>query len=557
MKLCIVGIGGAGGKITQEFLGNVDLDFQLLSRITEAKYVSPGMIQGIWLEADKNDAKNIQHFFGDLNDGCYPCFYIPHDAVADGCEVHRIVREKYGYDVKKQGFVRDAQYLKAIFEIFDTDEQIQDTVNRTMIKEMVESKGGASNGNGPTSIQAPNPIFDSAWNVIRDFTTLGKGECDGILFIVSFGGGTGTGFINPIINHIRNEGKADYPVFVLGVLTELGDFADKAQFSKEGRRNLAAISALYDLLTKGSGANGVIIVDNEILLKNFGKDFASANRFIHKIMQPIVAARDYPDEIPPSQAIAQHSSGGLRRPPIYVPLYASMPRSKNPEEALIKKALSEEGRLFGCTPEKSDFAMVFCRGFIDSEKIREALSKETGIAALNIWPMRKMGEGENEILILLRNPYGDDPKAYLKENTLENRFCKVITLALQYISQRPEDLFYEGKEKIKEKSGKDGKADQVRLTEQSKQALKTFFFGPDGSGKTSGFVFELKEARKRLRDGEKPFFINPLRIFQKEVVVLADTKKSHERAKSDEEIASMVDARINEKLMEMGLIKKT
>jgi hypothetical protein len=231
-----------------------------------------------------------------------------------------------------------------------------------------------------------------------------------------------------------------------------------------------------------------------------------------------------------------------------------MPRSKNPEEALIKRALSEEGRLFGCTPEKSDFAMVFCRGFIDSEKIREALSKETGIAALNIWPMRKMGEGENEILILLRNPYGDDPKAYLKENTLENRFCKVITLALQYISQRPEDLFYEGKEKIKEKSGKDGKADQVRLTEQSKQALKTFFFGPDGSSKTSGFVFELKEARKRLRDGEKPFFINPLRIFQKEVVVSADTKKSHERAKSDEEIARMVDARINEKLMEMGLI---
>ena len=127
MKLCIVGIGGAGGKITQEFLGNEDLDFQLLSRITDAKYVSPGMIQGIWLEADKNDAKNIQHFFGDMNEGCYPCFYIPHDAVADGCEVHRIVREKYGYDVKKQGFVRDAQYLKAIFEIFDTDKEIQDT----------------------------------------------------------------------------------------------------------------------------------------------------------------------------------------------------------------------------------------------------------------------------------------------------------------------------------------------------------------------------------------------------------------------------------------------
>lgn len=551
MKLCIVGIGGAGGKITQEFLGNEDLDFQLLSRITEAQYVSPGMIQGIWLEADKNDAKNIQHFFGDMNEGCYPCFYIPHDVLVDGCEIHRMVREKYGYDVKKQGFVRDAQYLKAIFEIFDTDEDIQDTVARTMIKEMVEAKGGGLSGNGLSASQAPNPIFDSAWNAIRDFTTLGDGECDGILFIVSFGGGTGTGFINPIINHIRNEGKADYPVFVLGILTELGDFADKAQFSKEGRRNLAAISALYDLLTKGSGTNGVIIVDNEILLKNYGNDYASANRFIHKIMQPVVAARAYPDETPPSQAIAQHSSGGLSRPPIFVPLYASMPRSKNPEDDLVKKALSEEGRLFACTPEKADFAMVFCRGFIDSEKIRAALSKETGIPPESIWPMRKMGEGENEILILLRNPYGGDAKAYLKDNTLESRFCKVISLALQYISQRPEDLFYEGKEK--EKSGKDGKADQVRLTEQSRQALNIFFFGQDGSSKKSGFVFELNQARKRLRDGEKPFFINPLRIFLKQADE-EDAKKTAGRNSSQDDITKIVDKRINDKLIELGLI---
>jgi hypothetical protein len=553
MKLCIVGIGGAGGKVTQEFLGNVDLDFPLLTSITQAQYISPGTLQGIWLEADKNDAKNIQSFFGDMNEGCYPCFYIPHDAVADGCDVHRLVREKYGYDVKKQGFVRDAQYLKAIFEIFDTDEQIQQTVAKTMTKEMVEAKGGLPAANGSSSIQAPNPIFDSAWRAIRGFTTLGDGECDGILFIVSFGGGTGTGFINPIINHIRNEGKADYPVFVLGMLTELGEY-DKAQNAKKGRRNLAAISALYDLLTEGRGANGVIIVDNEILMERFGKDYDSANRFIHKIMEPVVAARDYPDEIKPSQSIAQNFSMGVSRPPLFVPLYASLPRSKDPEEALVKKALDQNGRLFACTPEKADWAMVFCRGYIDDDKIVIALSKATGIPLDKIWPMRKMGEGDNEVLILLRNPYGGDPKAYVRNDTLENRFCMAITLALEQIIQKPEDLFYEGKES--EKSGKDGKADQVRLTSASKQALKTFFFGSDGTGKTSGFVFELNEARKRLRNGEKPFFINPLRIFQKEVVVLDDPKKSHERVKSDEEIASIVDAKINEKLIELGLIKK-
>ena len=129
--------------------------------------------------------------------------------------------------------------------------------------------------------------------------------------MVSFGGGTGTGIINPIINHIRNEGKADYPVFALGILTELGDYADKAQFSKEGRRNLAAISAIYDLLTKGSGANGVIIVDNQILLDRFGNDYPSANRFIHKMMQPMVAARDYPGRDP---AQSGNSPALIRRP---------------------------------------------------------------------------------------------------------------------------------------------------------------------------------------------------------------------------------------------------
>jgi len=348
--------------------------------------------------------------------------------------------------------------LKAIFEIFDTDEQIQ-RISAEMTNgaaspgrsDFLDEPAGSSgeqrvdNNHASASFkQNPNPIFDSAWEAIRPYTTLGGGECDGILFIVSFGGGTGTGFINPIINHIRNEGKADYPVFVLGILTELGDFADKAQFSKEGRRNLAAISAIYDLLTKSNGANGVILVDNQIMMEQFGHDYVAVNRFIHKVMQPVVAARDYPGEVPPSQAIAQHFSGGLSRPPLFVPLYWSQARQKNPEKELVRNALSK-GKLFGCAPDKADWAAVFCRGFIDSEKIRNALSAQTGLLPENIWVLRKMGEGDDEILIMLRNPYGSDPEAYRKEGTLESRFCKVITLALQYMNQNEEDLFYEAR----------------------------------------------------------------------------------------------------------------
>ncbi len=569
MKLCIVGIGGAGGKITKEFLGNDDLDWKWLSRMTKAEYISPGRIKGIWLEADKNDAKNIQSFFGDLKEGAYPGFSIPHDAVQDGSKLHVLVREKYGYDVKKQGFVRDAQYLKAIFEIFDTDEEIQRMATQTngaltqglssiLEDPMDSSPNQRINDNHDTSLkQNPNPIFDGAWDVIRPYTTLGGGECDGVLFIVSFGGGTGTGFINPIINHIRNEGKADYPVFVLGILTELGDFADRSQFSKEGRRNLAAISAIYDLLTKSNGANGVILVDNQTLMEQFGNDYTSANKFIYKIMRPMIAARDYPGEIPPSQAIAQNFSGGLSRPPLFVPLYWSQASRSDPEE-LVRSALTK-GKLFGCTPDKADSAVVFCRGFIDSEKIRQALSTQSGLKPENIWVLRKMGDGDDEILIMLRNPYGGDPEAHKKEGTLENRFCKVITLALQYMNQNVEDLFYEGKKRDKPATSE--KEESIKLTPLAKAALSRFFFGQegfikDGFGKTDGFAFELREARRRLRAGEKPFFHYPMRIFEK-VNGKVERKELRQDTLGLDELSIMeiINRRVDQRLAEMGLIK--
>ena len=506
MKLCIVGIGGAGGKITQEFLGFEDLGTKVLSWALGSRYVSSSRIQGIWLEADKNDAKNIQHFFGDLTEGAYPGFFIPQDIVGDGSELHVEVKKKYGLDVKKQVFIRDAQYLKAIYEIFETDKDIQQVAAKI------------TNRDGVRSI--PNPIFDGAWSTIRPYTTLGGGDCDGILFIVSFGGGTGTGFINPIINHIRNEVKSDYPIFVLGILTESGDFADRAQFANEGRRNLAAISAIYDLLTKSDGANGVIMVDNQILMDRFGNDYSSANKFIYKIMRPIIAAGDYPGKVMPSQAIGQCFSGDISRPPIFVPLYASQPKRANPEEVLVSTALAE-GKLFGCVPEKADRVLVFCCESIESEKIRQSISSHTGIKNQNIWIFRNMREGNDEILVLLRNPYGSDPDAHMREGTLENRFCEVITMALKYIAQNVEALFYEGKSG--EKRAKKENDDQIKLTKLSKEAVSQFFFGKNGFdkdnfGMTDGFVYELDEARRRLKRGTTPFFLKPMRIFQKKEV---------------------------------------
>jgi len=496
-RFFIVGIGGCGGKITQDFLTRPDSTTKdkLMNLL---RYNISEDIKGIWLEADKNDAKNIQRFFGDITKGCYPGYYIPHDIIVANSDVHLRMYEKYGYDIKKQGFVRDAQYLKAIFEIFDTDPELQDIVARTMTEEIEVLDIPPANGS--SSIQTPNPIFDSAWKVIK----YARGECDGILFILSFGGGTGGGYIYPIIDRIRNEDKADYPVFVLGIMTEPDDFADRAMFSRSGRRSLAAISSIYDLLTQERRADGIILVDNEILFRMFKNDYSAANKFIRQMMGPMVLGRDYPGETPPAEDIARKFSMGLSRSPIFVPFYWSHPTGRNSEEELVKKAL-EHGRLFNCTPEKADSAIVYCRGIaIDSVKIKKALSTNIGIDEKNILVLRKMGDGNDEILILLGNPYGGDPKAYRRDDSLENKFCVEISLALHHISQNPQDLFYEGN------------GGSVRLPERSKHALKTFFFGPDGSGNNSGFVFELKEARNRLRNGEKPFFINPLQIFERE-----------------------------------------
>jgi len=99
---------------------------------------------------------------------------------------------------------------------------------------------------------------------------------------------------------------------------------------------------------------------------------------------------------------------------------------------------------------------------------------------------------------MLRSPYGGAPEAHKKEGTLENRFCKEITLALQYMNQNVEDLFYEGKEMAKSDSA--GTKESIKQTPLAKGALSRFFFGPEGFikdnfGKNEGFAFELREAR--------------------------------------------------------------
>lgn len=117
-RFFIAGIGGFGGKMTQLFIersGSSRID-KIMKLIKTKSYFSED-VKGIWIEFDKDDAMNRQHFFGSIVEGSYPGFFIPHEIIKNGSEFHISIRSKYGYDVKKQGFVRDPFYMKAILVV--------------------------------------------------------------------------------------------------------------------------------------------------------------------------------------------------------------------------------------------------------------------------------------------------------------------------------------------------------------------------------------------------------------------------------------------------------
>jgi hypothetical protein len=515
MRFCIVGIGGCGGHLAERFLKNQDVT--LLEK-SLGEHVSFGGVKGLWLEADVQETQN-QNFFCSLKKGRYPGFFIPHDVIESKSETSALIVDRYGYDVKKPGFMRQAEFLKAVFEIFETDEDVK----RTALSEH----------------ESENPILRAAWDQIRSYTTLegskdnnaGSKMCDGILFIVSLGGGTGTGFVNPITRYIRGERPA-YPVFVLGILTEEG--VDPQQRAKEAKRDLGATISLYDLMTKkvgigGVGVDGVILIDNQIMVEKFGQDYSAIDDFIYQAMRPFIAVRHYPGEAPPSLAMQEKFIEGLDRPPILVPCYHREKRRKDPEENLVKKALSE-GRLFGCDPKKAERAYVFTRGFMGLDEIVRAVASQTGLPEGRIEPWRKLGENHwDEILILLRNPYGEERGCEVKGN-LEYRLHRVIRMALKYMDDPESNLVAEG------------------MPDLTKRAIKDYFYGEDGMRK------RLEEGLIRIENGEKPFFLNERNIFERSSrdYGIHEPHRGGHRV-DDEEIRRLVETEVTRILADRGL----
>jgi len=529
MRPCVVGIGGAGGNVLKKFLQSQDVDLVVYKFGVHQAF---GDVKGIWLDSASQDADSSkQKFYGCLTDGKYPGYLISHDIIDANSRTYSYVTERYGFDLKAQGYDRRAEYLKSIFEIFRFDSVLQ----KIAFEEFNEM----------------NPLPSYIWEMgIRPFTTLAKEDnnhninnkkhgqeidlqtgfqsginlsshfgglinhiparmqsnlCDSILFIASLGGGTGTGFINPITSYVRSKLLA-FPIFAIGILTENGIEGRK---TTEGQRDLGAVIALSDLLTNstGNGIDGLIIIDNQILTDRHKMNRPAMDKDIYNSMKPMLDSRDYP-----GAAGDQSDTLAMRRvfregdrtegahgedrkiflPSFIVPCYYSRKAIGGKSlESLIDKALSIDSRLFPCNPKKADRAYVFVRGVFNAANVEEVVRQRIGLLGESVKVYRKIGGGRLEdILILLRNPYGGTPGTHEIKNTFEWRMHGIITEAINYLNENPTNII-----------------DYQDYNELTKEHLRCYFYGEDG------LLSELQKCLKRLERGEKPVFTRQLKIF--------------------------------------------
>jgi hypothetical protein len=533
----VVGIGGAGGNILKQFLQSMDANL-VVHQFGEI--LSFGDVKGIWLESASQDALN-QSYYDDFSQGQYPGYLICHGMVNAGSPTRAHVMNNYGLDLKKPGFDRRAEYLKAIFEIFEFDSDLKDICLNELGYSNPLSGYMWNEGIKPlTIISIGKTVVSSKGTNEKDETSPGMGLlnlksrinrngnkkfsklCDSILFLASLGGGTGTGFINPVTEYVRAANRG-FPIFAIGVLTETG--ADE-RGATEGKKFLGATIAMYDLLTKeaGSGIDGLILVDNQIISEKHKKNYSAMDSEIYNAFKPLLDQRNYPGYSTAEDSLAIRGViGGLETetnlqgdkndnskknlnetfPPVLVPCYCILPDSEGDIKNLVDGALGEkgsvfplgrDGRLFPCDPSKAERAIVFARGFFKSEDIMTAVRNRIDLPESKIMIYRKLGDSKNnDILILLRNPYGGTPDEHERPGTMEWKLHGIIKGAIDYIiEQNRADIL-----------------DTQDYTPRTKESLTTYFWGENG------LRDELKRCLGRLEQGKKPIFLRQLRIFAK------------------------------------------
>jgi hypothetical protein len=158
-----------------------------------------------------------------------------------------------------------------------------------------------------------------------------------------------------------------------------------------------------------------------------------------------------------------------------------------------------DGRLFPCDPTKADRALVFTRGFFSEKEIAEAVASKTNLSFTQkegkiegkIKIYRKVGDSKNEdMFILLRNPYGGKSGEHKRPGTLEWKLHEIISSAIDYIDHNETNIL--GFQNFKP---------------IAKAKVENYFYGEEG------LRTELYNCLDRIENGDRPIFRNPLGIF--------------------------------------------
>ncbi len=577
MKPCIVGIGGAGGSMLKPFLQNLDLNL-MIHDFAGNDRLTYGDVKGIWLESQTADVeKQKDHYYGNSIKGQYPGYLICHGGVNEDSSTNTFLKNKYGFDLKAQGYDRRAEYLKGLFEIFELDENLKrlcshefggydnalsDYMWKIGIRPLtIISTGGSTSVKDETVSSAKSKRSKPLPELLRCFlkprnlnSDQNTKRCDCILFLASLGGGTGTGFINPISSAVRLD-EPIFPIFALGMLTEKGE--DSPQTS-EGQRDLAAVIALYDLLTKesGKGIDGLILMDGQILKERF-ENYSAMDGMIYEAMKPLLDIRNYPGDEQQDEAQAfrrvlwdrdaknpMEQEDAIQKrlfPPVLIPCYYTQPDWNGDLKSLVEGALGKkghvsslglDGRLFPCDPEKAERALVFIRGFFELTEIKKAVMDRTGLSEGKIKVYRKLGDSRSEdVLILLRNPYGGEIGAHKDKGTLEWRFHDIIAESIEYIEKNEMNILsYHSYKPL------------------TKEYMWKYFY------QSGGIKDQLYKSLKYLESGRKPFFCRELRIFGESAKLSQAEEQIMVSTNLEEQITCISRREAERLLMEKGII---
>lgn len=361
----IDGVGGGGGRIASEFWDtNIGL-------------------KGGWIDADPKDPKGKR--IGDIESNDYG-YYIFTRAIAD---LEDAIIENTGQRIDIDGYNRRPELPMTALSIKE--------VRYKLVLGIVEK------------------IFK--WDLVPE------GDYESIFFTVAFGGGTGTGIINPVTEILRR--RTGLSIYALGALTESKKY-DEKNFPLL-RRCFNTSWALRNLLikTRRDGVDAVFLVDNDVLKgKREGK-----NRRIFESLFPMMNPRKL-DEGFIGTDLRDKLTGGIGMPQIIVPCYYAANNDMEVRD-LLDRAV--KNKLMECDHTKADTIIVFTSllsveekeeivKWVKEETIEKGNEKisEEKIHVCRVWNSKR------EILMLLRNPYGSEKDPFY------DRLSDIINNAKEY-----------------------------------------------------------------------------------------------------------------------------